>query len=165
MITQEYLKSILEYNPETGNWIWLVKRKGIKKTRNAGTPGKNGYLWIRIDYKRYIGARLAFLYMTGKWPIEIDHINRITNDDRWCNLREVTRAENMKNRNLRAPWKHKKSGFPPGVDKRSQSCYRAKITHNGKKILIGHYKTAEEAGKAYRDFVDILDTSCKVLPL
>lgn len=37
--------------------------------------------------------------MTGEWPKDqIDHINRIKDDDRWENLREATQSQNSYNR-------------------------------------------------------------------
>ena len=35
--------------------------------------------------------------MTGEWPKEIDHINRIKDDNRFCNLRITTRSLNNVN--------------------------------------------------------------------
>lgn len=45
---------------------------------------------------------VAFLLVTGKWPSgEIDHINGSRFDNRWQNLRHVTRKENAKNNAMR----------------------------------------------------------------
>jgi hypothetical protein len=39
---------------------------------------------IWVDGKIYRATRLAWLYMTGKWPkLEIGYINRKTSDTRW----------------------------------------------------------------------------------
>lgn len=99
MLTQAKLKEILEYCPETGLFTWLIK---ISKKNNvggiAGSKTTKGYTQIIIFGKNYKASRLAFFYMTGKWPMdEMDHINRIRNDDRWINLRDVTAKENVAN--------------------------------------------------------------------
>ena len=55
----------------------------IKRRRNqlqigdvAGHKNKRGYLVLFIDGYGYLGHRLAWLYMTGEWPLdEIDHAN------------------------------------------------------------------------------------------
>src|SRR6478752_4218936 len=85
------LRKLLNYAPATGVFRWRV-RKG----RNVGTvagsihPPK-GYSQICIDGKIYRANRLAWLYMTGKWPkLEIGYINHKTSDARWANLRAMT---------------------------------------------------------------------------
>ncbi|MFW4291481.1 HNH endonuclease [Salmonella enterica subsp. enterica serovar Paratyphi C] len=46
-----------------------------------------GYIRIYINKKWYLAHRLAWLYVTGKWPINvIDHINRNKADNRFINL-------------------------------------------------------------------------------
>ena len=102
MISVERLKQVLEYDPETGIWTWLVSPcHFIKVGQVAGHVQDNGYRQIRIDYVYYKSARLAHLYMTGEWPKEqMDHINRDRADDRWVNLREATASDNNVNKRL-----------------------------------------------------------------
>lgn len=98
MLTQERLKELFEYRPETGEFIRRVSRGRAKAGSVAGTSDKDGYIIIGIDRERYKAHRLAFLYMEGKIPEEVDHKNRITWDNRWDNLRDTTSSENNKNR-------------------------------------------------------------------
>lgn len=98
MLTQERLKELFEYRPETGEFIRKVSRGRGKAGSVAGTSDKDGYIIIGIDRERYKAHRLAFLYMDGKIPEEVDHKNRITWDNRWDNLRDTTSSENNKNR-------------------------------------------------------------------
>lgn len=101
----EDLHKIIHYEPETGVWTWKISRKGpaTKSGARAGcikrcNSGKGAlYRIIKIYGTSYSSARLAWFYMTGQWPSEIDHINRKSTDDRWDNLREVTHKENMDN--------------------------------------------------------------------
>lgn len=102
MITQEQLKLILNYDPETGEFNWLVKPRNRASIGGvAGHLRKNGYREISIKGKKYYAHRLAWLYMTGSWPKEhIDHINGNPSDNRFCNLREATRSQNMHNQGV-----------------------------------------------------------------
>lgn len=40
--------------------------------------------------------------MTGEWPDQVDHINGIRDDNRWCNLRDVDNQGNAKNQKMRS---------------------------------------------------------------
>ncbi|MGC1680705.1 MAG: HNH endonuclease, partial [Pseudolabrys sp.] len=83
------LRKVLSYDPGTGKFRWRVT-SGSRAVAGsiAGTRGSRGHHQIRIDGKLYQASRLAWLYMTGKWPkLEIDYINHKTSDARWTNLR------------------------------------------------------------------------------
>ena len=99
MLTHERLLSLLHYDPETGIWTWLSNRGGTaRKGSRAGAIDTYGYRQIKVDCVGYLSARLAWFYVKGEWPaVEIDHENRVRADDRWSNLREATRLENMAN--------------------------------------------------------------------
>ena len=97
----ERLKELLEYDPETGVFIWKTRRGGLKAGSVAGTKHANGYVRIKCDGKSYMAHRLAWLYVHGQFPEkQIDHINGLREDNRLSNLRCVSRSENQRNRRL-----------------------------------------------------------------
>ncbi|AXC41892.1 putative homing endonuclease [Salmonella phage falkor] len=98
MITQELLKELFEYNPDTGDFIRKVSKGRAKAGTIAGSPDKDGYIFIGINRKRYAAHRLAFLYMEGYIPDLVHHLNNIRKDNRWCNLKDATSQENNRNK-------------------------------------------------------------------
>lgn len=99
-LTQSRLKHLLNYDPETGDWTWLnpPNHNTRLKGQLAGNRRADGYLLIRIMGRAYYSGRLAWFYMTGEWPEEIDHRDRDPSNDRWSNLREATSSLNKYNR-------------------------------------------------------------------
>lgn len=100
MITQEYLKSILNYDCETGIFTWKINKSITKAGNIAGSIKKESYCVIKIHRKDYMAHRLAWLYVYGYFPTYIDHINGIRNDNKLSNLREVTSSQNSCNRKI-----------------------------------------------------------------
>lgn len=151
-LTQEYLKSILYYNLETGDFTWLVKIGSNDLIGNlAGSITNYGYRSIGIKDKRYQAHRLAWLYMKGYWPKnQIDHINGIKDDNRWINLREVDNSQNQHNRNVNI----NNSLKVKGVSLHGKR-YRAYVSVNGKRYHVGTYSTVEEAKIARDDFAKL----------
>lgn len=98
MLTQERLKELFEYRPETGEFIRKVSRGRGKAGSIAGSPDKDGYIFIGINRKRYAAHRLAFLYMEGYIPNLVHHLNNIRKDNRWCNLKDCTSQENNRSK-------------------------------------------------------------------
>ncbi|WVS23993.1 hypothetical protein QkW1_70 [Ralstonia phage QkW1] len=141
-LTQQRLKELLNYDPETGEFTWRFNRKGVLAGCRAGTISY-GYVSIRIDGVRLMAHRLAWLYMTGKWPADvIDHINLDKADNRFFNLHEATIQQNLVNQRGRSV-----SGLKGVVKVKGR--WRAVIHRDGKTRHIGYFDTAEGAHEAY----------------
>ncbi|PPS61017.1 HNH endonuclease signature motif containing protein [Pseudomonas sp. BRM28] len=98
LLTRERLREQLTYDRETGEFRWAVRKQKVKLGSVAGKVKKSGYVEIRIDLVSYQAHRLAWLYVTGQWPQgDIDHINRSPGDNRFVNLREASRSQNLCN--------------------------------------------------------------------
>lgn len=150
MLTQERLKEILHYNPATGLFTWLVRPGKFSRRRIGDIAGysrpDDGYVTIRIDGRGYYGHRLAFLYMTGKFPDhDGEHKNTDGSDNRWENLREATRSQNLANTKVK---RNSVTGVK-GVSIHHSGKYKARILLNGKPVNLGHYDTIEFAAAAY----------------
>ena len=142
MLTQERIKELLDYSKETGKFIWKVQRQCVKQGTIAGSLSKLGYIKIVIDGKSYLAHRLAFLYETGSFPVNfVDHINGVTFDNRWYNLRNATRSENIQN-SITAPRGLPRNVFFYGEKKNP---YRVVIYHHGKSHSYGYFSSLEDA--------------------
>lgn len=145
MLTHDQLLEILSYDKDTGKFSW---RKILNNRMWMGPNhvDRRGYQTIGINRKRYKAHRLAWFYVTGAWPNdEIDHINGIKTDNRFNNLRSVSRWQNAKNRNIST---NNTSGAK-GVSIRSDGRYRARIMVDKVSIHIGDFNSLDEASAAY----------------
>lgn len=144
-LTAERLQSLLHYNPETGELVWLQTRSHIVRGSIAGTFDKAGYRQVQIDGRLYKAHRLIWLYMTGEMPpLYIDHKDGDRSNNRWSNLRLADKSQNCMNRAATA-----KSGLK-GVTQCSKSRrWIAQIKVNRRNICIGRFSTPEQASAAY----------------
>ncbi len=160
-LTAEIARELLRYDPETGQFWWRSrdvhwfqdKKHSAAlncKKWNARFAGKEafsvndeGYLCALIFGQNYKAHRIAWLIVTESWPLDqIDHINGIRNDNRWCNLRAVTNAQNNRNRK-------KASNNTSGVvgvswSKRTQK-WTAQIYVDNECIRLGHFTNKDDA--------------------
>jgi hypothetical protein len=145
-ITANYVRERLEYNHETGVFLWLsTKSTRVSKGDVAGYTNDSGYRVIRFMGHIWRAHRLAWLYMYGEMPDgEIDHINHDRADNRISNLRIVDRGENARNTSLRSD---NKTGYC-GVRKQKNGKYSANISKNGVSTNIGTFLTIEGAAIA-----------------
>ena len=143
-ITQEYVRTVLNYDQDTGVFTWLTTLSNRACAgREAGSIKSNGYLSICINKRLFHAHRLAFLYMEGSMPIaDTDHINGIRNDNRWCNLRRVSHAENCRNMGR----KRINSSGVTGVHwHRGASKWAAEIKISGRSQYLGLFKEISQA--------------------
>ncbi len=146
-LTQEYLKSILNYDKDTGIFTWREPTsKRVKVGDLAGALNK-GYRRIKITIdgitRSYMAHRLVWLYMYGVWPKEqLDHVNHNRSDNRMINLREADNTTNHKNKTIN---KNNKSGFTGVRLAKKNKKWRAEIIVNGKTIHLGYFTDKNEA--------------------
>jgi len=144
MITQERLKELLNYDPETGVFTWKVqKSNSIKVDDVAGGISNNGYLTIQIDRKAYLLHRLVWLYMCGDFPeTDLDHINGIKSDNRLANLRAVTDSQNNMNRGI--PRNNNSGVKGVHLDSRTKK-WKSYIKVDGITYHLGYFTSFEQA--------------------
>ena len=165
-LTAEIARELLTYNPDTGKLFWKERPLKYFKNQNPNYAKRWNNRWVGKEAltsinlrksgqiarlrggffgKKYCTHRIAWLIYYGEWPKnEIDHINQDPTDNRIENLRDVTHAENNKNRTLQ---NNSTTGYI-GVSyctSRLTTKYRADISINNVNKYLGFYDTAEEA--------------------
>lgn len=141
---------LLAYTPDTGTLIWRTHR-GRKAPAGsvAGNLRISGYVQVIVDGRAHGAHRLAWLLATGAWPAgEIDHIDGDKSNNRFSNLRDVTRKVNIENR--RRCTKSSRSGLL-GVSPRANGKWLSQIQVDGVKHHIGIFDSPEAAHQAYLD--------------
>jgi hypothetical protein len=101
ILTQTQVQHLLEYDPDTGIFLWRKNGQKKRVSRVAGGAIPAGYIVIGINKKTWMAHRLAWIYANGDIPPDrfIDHINRDRSDNRLSNLRLVDALESTHNRN------------------------------------------------------------------
>jgi hypothetical protein len=135
------IRKVLRYDPDTGFFFRIDS--GFDKI--TGSLHKiSGYVQICVLGQQFTGHRLAWYFVHGEFPNQIDHINGIRHDNRIVNLRPSDQQQNMANLRL---WRQTITGAK-GVWKR-RSKYGAYIIVDQKKISLGSHETLDEAAHAY----------------
>lgn len=145
MITQERLKELLHYDPETGVFTRKVRTSNDVKVGDiAGSMTADGYIRIRVDGRRYLAHRLAWFHVYGTWPEDqLDHISGVRDDNRISNLREATNTQNCQNH--KSPRCNSTSGYLGVSFRKEIGRWHAHITVSGKKIHLGFFNCSTAA--------------------
>lgn len=148
-LTATELRSILDYDPDTGAFTWRVHHGRVTKGTPAGSKGRDGRIYIRVNKDRYAAHHLAWLHVKGRWPHpEIDHRDLDHANNRFGNLREATRRQNQQNHGTRRDSTTGIKGVRI-VSRPLEKRYVAYIVVNGKRKHLGYFVTAAEASAAY----------------
>lgn len=153
LIGEELIKH-LRYDAETGELFWNHKRaKNTDLSKRAGSNDGKGYLVIGITDDNgkqwYFRAHiLVWRIVTGSWPnMQLDHKNRVRNDNRISNLRLVTQQQNLMNQGVRST---NQLGYQ-NIRLNSNS-YRVEVYLQGKFITTKSFPSLSEA-IAHRDAI------------
>ena len=146
-VSRDRLRELLHYCPDTGRFTWLKRRSNVPAGALAGSCGSShGYREIRIDGVNYLEHRLAWFYVQGVWPDQIDHANLDRTDNRIVNLRCATFSQNNNNRGAR---RDNESGFKGVYRPAGRRKWTAQAKISGQKTYLGTYDTPELAHDAY----------------
>jgi hypothetical protein len=127
---------------------WLSKFKWNAIESNPGYVRASRR--VRVDGNKWGTSYMHREIMAAPIGMYVDHINLNPLDNRKCNLRICTNAENSRNQGKR---KRNTTGFC-GVVKHG-SGFSARIWVDYKPIYLGSYRTAEEAAKVYDEAAEI----------
>lgn len=166
-LTAARLRELVSYNRRTGI---MVRRKnahrsdlvGLPMGRPSSAPGGRIYLRARLDGKDFMIHRLAWLYVHGCWPHgDIDHRDHNGLNNRFSNLRDVSRSVN--NQNRRAISAAKKTGTLLGASYvKKTDRWGAYITLNRKRTCLGSFLTEEAAHAAYLEAKRKMHEGCTI---
>lgn len=150
------LASKLEYRPD-GSLVWLYagKRSDLVGLIAGTVSSTDGYRYIKYRQKRIVAHRVVFYMHHGYVPDEIDHINRVRDDNRIQNLREATsHTHNLGNQSIQ---KREKSSKYKGVcwDKNRMK-WMAYIKNKGKITNIGRFSSEKDAASAYNSHATMI---------
>jgi hypothetical protein len=152
-LTAEFVRSILDYDPNTGVFRWRVRADRAKNwnTRNAGkvagTTHPDGYILIQIEKGAHYGAHvLAWLYMMGEWrPGGVDHLHGLRGDNRFSELRAATSVDNGCNKTMQ---KNNRTGIIGVWFNMQRGKWEASISRDGRRVWRKFFPTLEDAASA-----------------
>ena len=158
--TPEILRQLLRYEPETDKLFWLPPLRHMFATQRgyaisvARRCGKEAFTTINHGYKTaaisgttLYAHRVIWALNHGEWPDrDIDHINGEKTDNRLCNLRLATRAENLLNTGPRVTSRSGRKGVH-WTEKGGK--WVAQIRSGGKTRTLGRFTEIEDAAAAY----------------
>ena len=144
------LKKMLSYDADTGNFRWrLSPRNRTMAGDRAGYHNDQGYLLVTVDGYKFRLHTLAWAFTHGEFPVnQIDHINRVRDDNRITNLREACQVVNMHNASKRSD---NTTGVTGVYFRKDTQKYFAQINSHGKTYRLGNFERFEDAVKARKE--------------
>jgi hypothetical protein len=165
VITQDIVKANLHYDPDTGVFTRIAGRRNYVG-KIAGSTDALGYIIIRIHNRRYKAHRLAIIYMEGSIndDDQVDHINGVKNDNRYCNLRLATSRQNCCNRETYGGVsKYKGVNFVRRIKTKRGKPWRASICCSDGTRKFSVFHTEKEAALQYNEWAKELHGEYAVL--
>lgn len=145
--SQDELRQIFQYEPETGKLFWLPRKDNISWNKvfggkEAGCLDSKGYIRIRTEGRIWVAHRVIWKLVHGNDPDFIDHINGNRSDNRLENLRSVSQIENARNT---ARHRTNTSGHTGVYWLERESRWYAVISANAKRKVLGSFREKDDA--------------------
>ena len=143
------------YSGKYPNLFALVDEEDYERvSQHRWHPSKDGRTFYarhttawREDGRQRFRAIMMHRFILGtEAGVKIDHENGNGLDNRRCNLRIATTAQNGMNRRMKEATK---TGYKGVVFAKRVGQFQAGITFGGKQIWLGYHATAESAARAY----------------
>lgn len=146
-VNQDYLQSMFTY--DNGELYWKNHIFTNKNGTKLGHQAPSGYKHCRVNGVDFDLHRIIYVYHHGDIPIglDIDHKDRIRNNNDINNLRLLTRSQN----NLNSERSISAKGYWMDGKK-----FRVQVSVDGKKKHIGNFKTEQEAKRAFANHKNLL---------
>jgi hypothetical protein len=151
--SQQLLRDLLDYNADTGIFIWKKEMRTIGSCcgKVAGGTRPTGYWFIKVRGYPQLGAhRLAWIFVYGHIPdgMEVDHRDNNPANNAINNLRLATSSDQKKNKRVQSNNQSGlKGAYYHAVHKGKK--WRSQIRVDRRCIFLGYFHTAEEAHIAY----------------
>lgn len=154
---QSTLQSLLHYEPATGVFTWKERTGGNKSDNifnslfagkiagsRVSTPrSKTSYVAIKLGGKMRKAHRLAFIYMTGSAPEQVDHIDHNGMNNVWSNLRASDSKDNA--RNLPLQKSNKTNVIGVNWHKAAKKWHVRAVNNDGVRVDLGRYDCFDRA--------------------
>lgn len=164
-ISPEMIRQLFDYNPDTGVLTWKTRTPDMFEDgghsaahtcaawnakfagKTTGCADNKGYLVVGINNKNYFAHRVIWCLVHGEWPNgEVDHHDLNPCNNTIGNLRDLTQAENSRNREKNS---NNTSGAKGVSYCRRTKKYAAIIWFERTPYFLGRFKTVQEASAAY----------------
>ena len=156
----DYVWRTLPFANYSVNNLGQVKNNKTNKILK-GRKDKDGYLCVALYTddgikNRRIHRLVAQMFLDDfNENLFIDHINRITDDNNILNLRMATNSQNQHNVVKRNGCSSKYKGVSFNQRKQKWASY---ICINKKKHFLGYYDNEDNAGIAYNNFINSINS-------
>lgn len=146
-IIKELTQQLLNYDAKTGVFTWRQDRGNgrIKRGARAGSKRTDGYREIRINRRPLMEHRIAWFLCHGELPeCQLDHINRIRDDNRLENLRIAPENATHNNQN-RKVGRNNTSGCKGVMWDKRLNKWIVRLKSKGRSLYFGVYASFDDA--------------------
>lgn len=144
----ELARSLFHYDADTGLLRWKVRNGTRSAGSIAGTLTKLGYIRVMYGQQSHMAHCIAWTIVHGEWPTtDLDHIDRVRDNNRLSNLRVAGKIKNAWNRRIS---KVNTSGATGVRLRKQRGKWQASVRMAGNTIYLGHFDSVNAAAEARR---------------